>query len=81
MLLVTGAWELFFEQNLRLCARARAAGVDVQHLIEPGMLHAYPAFAALIPQGRVALRTVGQYVRGLVGKTAAVSALDLATSP
>ena len=65
MLVLTGAWELFYEQNCRLVARARRAGVEVRHQIEPGMLHAYPAFAALLPQGRAALRVAARYVRAL----------------
>jgi acetyl esterase/lipase len=65
MLVLTGAWELFYEQNCRFVARAQEAGVDVHHQIEPGMLHAYPAFSALLPQARAALRYVAQYVRTL----------------
>lgn len=65
MLVVTGAWELFYEQNCRFVARARRAGVEVRHQVEPGMLHAYPAFGALLPQGRAALRLAAKYVRDL----------------
>jgi monoterpene epsilon-lactone hydrolase len=71
MLVLTGAWELFYEQNCRFVARARRAGVDVRHQIEPGMLHAYPAFAALLPQGRAALRVAAKYVRTLAAITPA----------
>jgi monoterpene epsilon-lactone hydrolase len=71
MLVLTGAWELFYEQNCRFVARARRAGVDVRHQIEPGMLHAYPAFAALLPQGRAALRVAAKYVRTLASAPAA----------
>lgn len=63
MLVTTGAWELFYEQNCQFVARARAAGVSVQHQIEPAMLHAYPAFSALVPQGRAALRGIARFVR------------------
>jgi epsilon-lactone hydrolase len=63
LLVQTGEWELFREQNERLVARARSAGVDVRHEIEPGMLHVFPAFAGVLPQGRAALRSLGQYVR------------------
>jgi len=80
-LLLTGAWELFLEQNVRFAVRARTAGVDIKHVIEPGMLHAYPAFAALIPQGRAALRAVGQYVRALVDKDAPLSSVDAVRVP
>jgi epsilon-lactone hydrolase len=65
MLVTTGAWELFYEQNCRFVARARRAGVEVRHQVEPGMLHAYPAFSALLPQGRAALRMAAKYLREL----------------
>lgn len=80
MLMLTGAWELFFGQNERFVARARAAGVEVTHVIEPGMLHAYPAFAALIPQGRAALREVGRYVRARVDRGEPVSSASAAAA-
>jgi acetyl esterase/lipase len=63
LLVQTGEWELFCQQNQRFVERARSHGVVVQHEIEPGMLHVFPAFAGLLPQGRAALRSLGQYVR------------------
>jgi acetyl esterase/lipase len=63
LLVQTGAWEVFCEQNARFVAKARAAGVDVRHEIEDGMLHVFPAFAGLLPEGRSALRSLGEYVR------------------
>jgi acetyl esterase/lipase len=63
LLVQTGEWELFCQQNQRFVDRARSHGVRVQHEIEPGMLHVFPAFARLLPQGRAALRSLGQYVR------------------
>jgi acetyl esterase/lipase len=63
LLIQTGEWELFCHQNQRFVERARSQGVSVQHEIEPGMLHVFPAFAGLLPQGRAALRSLGQYVR------------------
>jgi monoterpene epsilon-lactone hydrolase len=63
LLVQTGSWELLHEQNERLVARARAAGVDVKHEIEPGMLHAFTCFAGVLPQGRAALASIGEFVR------------------
>lgn len=65
LLIQTGEWELFCEQNRRFAERARAHGVSVRHEIEPGMLHVFPAFAGLLPQGRAALRSLGQFVRSI----------------
>jgi monoterpene epsilon-lactone hydrolase len=63
LLIQTGEWELFCQQNQRFAERARVHGVSVRHEIEPGMLHVFPAFAGLLPQGRVALRSLGKFVR------------------
>jgi acetyl esterase/lipase len=63
LLLQTGGWEVFYEQNVRFVAKARAAGVEVRHEIEEGMLHVYPAFAGLLPEARRALRSTGEFVR------------------
>lgn len=59
----TGAWEILYEQNLRFADKARAAGVVVQHSVVPGMLHAFPCFSAVLPQGVEAVDRVGRFVR------------------
>ena len=58
----TGEWELLREQNLSFAARARQAGVTVHHTVVPGMLHAFPCFAAILPQGVAALSRVAAFV-------------------
>jgi acetyl esterase/lipase len=63
LLVQTGAWEVFCDQNVRFVAKARAQGVDVRHEIAEGMLHVFPAFGALLPEARRALRSLGEYVR------------------
>lgn len=63
MLVQTGEWEIFHEQNLRFVERALHAGNDVRHEVEPGMLHVFPAFAAMLPQAEQAIRSLGLYVR------------------
>lgn len=63
LFIVTGALEIFHDQNSRFVARAREHGVMVEHLIEPGMLHAFPAFSALASQGRDALLAVGRFLQ------------------
>jgi epsilon-lactone hydrolase len=63
MLVQSGEWELLNEQHHRFVARARAAGVDVHYEEAPGMLHAYACFAGVVPAGRAALASIGQFVR------------------
>ncbi|MET0286247.1 MAG: alpha/beta hydrolase [Polyangiales bacterium] len=63
MLVQSGEWELLHEQHRRFVARARAAGVSVRFEQEPGMLHAFPCFAGVLPKGRAALASIGEFVR------------------
>lgn len=63
VLTVTGALEIFHDQNVRFVARARQHGVSIRHVVEPSMLHAFPAFSALVPQGRAALHTLAAFLR------------------
>jgi monoterpene epsilon-lactone hydrolase len=67
LLVQSGEWELLLEQQRRFVVRARAAGVDVRYHVEPGMLHAYTCFAGILPQGRAALASIGEFVRMQTG--------------
>jgi monoterpene epsilon-lactone hydrolase len=59
----TGAWEVFFDQNVRFVAKARADGVQVRHDIADGLLHVFAAFAGLQPEAKSAIAELGAYVR------------------
>ena len=63
LLIQSGEWEMLCPQNQQLATRARAAGVEVLHEVEPGMLHAFTCFAGILPQGVAALTSLGRYVR------------------
>jgi monoterpene epsilon-lactone hydrolase len=67
LLVQSGDAEILFSENQRLVERARAAGVDVRHEIEPGMVHVFQGFAAVAPQGRAAIASIGRFVRSLAG--------------
>ena len=62
MLIITGGSEVFLDENLQLAERAREAGCDVTVRVGEGMVHAWPAFAAVVPEARVALQDVGAFV-------------------
>jgi acetyl esterase/lipase len=70
LLIQTGGAELFLSENERLAEAARAAGVDVTHEIEPGMVHVYPAFATFIPECGKAIDSIGAFVRAHTATTA-----------
>jgi acetyl esterase/lipase len=66
LLVQSGDAELLFSENQRLVERARAAGVEVMHEIEPGMVHVYQGFAAFSPQGMAAIASIGRFVGSFV---------------
>ena len=65
LLVQSGDSEILFSENQRLVERARAAGVEVEHEIEPGMIHVFQCFAAVSPQGKAAIVSIGRFVRAL----------------
>jgi acetyl esterase/lipase len=67
LLVQSGDAEMLFSENQRLVERARAAGVDVTHEIEPGMVHVFQGFAAFSPQGKAAIVSIGRFVKALAG--------------
>lgn len=63
LLVMTGSAELFCSENMLLVERARAAGIEVEHLLESGMIHVYPLFADIEPRARVAIYQAGQFIK------------------
>jgi epsilon-lactone hydrolase len=70
MLVQSGDAEILFSENQRFVEVARAAGVKVEHEIEPGMIHVFQGFAAVSPQGKAAIVSIGRFVHALAkGRT------------
>ena len=67
LLIMMGTAELLFDDATRLAERAQAAGVDVT--LEPWeeMIHAWPLFAAMLPEGQQALDRMGAFIRERTG--------------
>lgn len=63
LLIQTGSAELFLSENQVLAERARAAGLDVTHEIDEGMIHVYQAFATFVPECGHAIERIGAFVR------------------
>jgi acetyl esterase/lipase len=78
LLVQSGDAEILFSENQLLVERARAAGVDVTHEIEPGMVHVFQGFAAVSPQGRMAIHSIGRFVRSFADARQAESARPIA---
>ena len=66
LLIMVGTHEALFDDSARFAAKAEAAGVDVQLDIWEEMIHVWPFFADILPEGRQAIDMMGDYVRAWV---------------
>ena len=57
-----GDHEILLSDSERLATRARAAGVEVEFKIWPGMWHVFQAAAAYIPEARQSLTEIARFV-------------------
>ena len=67
LLVMSGDAEVFHDEHRSLATAAEAVGVDVTLSVGQGMVHAWPAFAAVVPEGRVALDEVGAFLSDRLG--------------
>ncbi|MFT7519808.1 MAG: monoterpene epsilon-lactone hydrolase [Kiritimatiellia bacterium] len=63
LLVHVGDREVLLDDSLALQTRAANAGVEVQLQVWPGMMHVFPFFASVLPEGRRALRLAGRYIQ------------------
>ncbi len=62
MQIFASADEILLDDSRRLAAKAREQGCSVELHIVPGVPHVWPLFARLLPEGRVSLAQVGEFV-------------------
>jgi acetyl esterase/lipase len=62
LLIQVGTEEVLLDDALRLDAAARAAGVNVSLEVWDGMMHVWHLMAAMIPEGKQAIRKIGEFV-------------------
>jgi acetyl esterase/lipase len=62
LLVQAGDAELLHDEARTLAERARAAGVDVTHEVTPDMVHVWPLFADLVPEGRAAIDRIARFL-------------------
>jgi monoterpene epsilon-lactone hydrolase len=63
LLIQVGTAEVLYDDARRLAERAESAGVEV--VLEPweDMIHMWPAFAAMLPEGQQAIDRIGEFVQ------------------
>jgi monoterpene epsilon-lactone hydrolase len=63
LLVQVGADEILLSDSLRLAEHAKAAGVDVDLAVWPGMWHVWHTLAPYLPEARQAVDAIGVFVR------------------
>jgi len=66
LLILVGTHEALFDDSSRFAAKAKAAGVEVELDIWEEMIHVWPFFADILPEGRQAIDKIGEYIRARV---------------
>lgn len=74
VLIQVGDTECLLGDSERLCAAVSEAGGHCELQVWPGQVHVFPAFYPLIPEGRMAIRYVGTFLRAVMGEPAAATA-------
>lgn len=70
LLVQVGGAEILLDDATRFAERARAAGVDVTLEVWDDMIHVWPVFADMLPEGREAIARIGAYVDQRLNVTA-----------
>ena len=63
----TAEFDPMRDEGNAYAAKLLAAGVAVEHTCHDGMIHNFQALGAVLPQGRLVLRQIGEQVRRAVG--------------
>ncbi len=63
LLLNVGDAEVLLDDTTRLAKRAAAAGVEVTLDVWPEMMHIFPVFAAVLPEGQQAIDRIGGFLK------------------
>ena len=67
LLILVGTAEVLLDDSTRLADRAKAAGVKVDLQVWDDMVHVWPMFASILPEGQQALDGIGEFVRKHTG--------------
>jgi acetyl esterase/lipase len=63
LLILVGTNETLLDDSTRVADKARAAGVEVELEVWDDMIHIWPFFAALLPEGQQAIERMGTFAR------------------
>lgn len=62
MMLFLGGREILFDDTMRVFEKAKKAGVDVSLEFIESMVHCYPVFGDIFPEGRKAIKHMAEFI-------------------
>lgn len=65
-LIIVGDAEVLLDDSTRVANKMKAAGVDVTIEVWDEMIHVFPAFAGILPEGQQAIERTGEFIRSRV---------------
>jgi epsilon-lactone hydrolase len=71
ILIQVGDTECLLGDSERMAESVRAAGGHCELQVWPGQVHVFPAFYPVLPEGRAAIRYVGEFLREAIADTVA----------
>jgi monoterpene epsilon-lactone hydrolase len=63
LLIHAGDHEVLLDDAVRFGDRAKAAGVDVNTVVWPGMFHVFQTFSPILPEARQAINQIARFIR------------------
>jgi epsilon-lactone hydrolase len=63
LLILVGTCEVLLDDSTRFAAKAKEAGVAVELEVWEEMIHIWPYFAAILPEGRQAIERMGTFIK------------------
>jgi len=70
MCIHVGEREILLSDSLRLAERARAAGVEVELKVWPGMWHVFQSNARFVPESRQSIDEIGHFIQDSLRRSA-----------
>ena len=61
--ILVGTWEVLMDDSTRFARKAQAAGVAVDLEVWEEMIHIWPFFAAVLPEGRQAIDRMASFIK------------------
>lgn len=73
LIVCAGDHESLFDDSTRLVDKVRAAGGEVEFVVGEELLHIYPLFSCILPEGQQAIERIGAFIKAhspAAGRTA-----------